>query len=82
MTMIKYWCAICELWSERHEPLFFSPCCEECGAFLEKEPELEPYEVEFREVDISHKFSDQETEDIDADTESEDADAETEAEPD
>jgi hypothetical protein len=60
--MSKLWCPQCEEWEERDLSIFqfFSPRCEVCNAELEEEEQFEPYEVDFKEADISYKFGDDE----------------------
>ena len=64
------WCPECEDWREG-ERGYFATYCEECETELEVE-DLEPYEVDFKELDISYKLADEESE--------EDAEVDSEAE--
>jgi hypothetical protein len=94
--MSDYWCATCCEWRQIDRSIFatfFTPRCEECGAELEEHVPPESYEVDYKEVDVSWAFQDDdagndtedeteddEEEDTEDDADSDGEDAETDGE--
>jgi hypothetical protein len=80
--MSDLWCPTCCQWAQNAPTWFLTPRCDDCGTELEEEETIERYEVDYREVDISHKFVDEEFDEHEAveDGESDEAEAEGEAE--
>jgi hypothetical protein len=56
----------------------FAPRCEDCSTELEEEEPIERVEVDYKEVDISHKFND--TYEAESDDEDDEAEDDSEAE--
>jgi len=86
--MSDYWCSTCCEWRHIDLPIIsiFTPRCEDCGAKLEEDVPPESFEVDYKEVDVSWAFQDDDAEDDteddvdddDDDTEDVEADGESE----
>jgi hypothetical protein len=84
-----YWCPTCCEWHHIDLPIFsiFTPRCEECGAKLEEEVPPERIEIDFKELDVSSSFQEDDIDadddgdiDVDEDDDTEDAEADGESE--